>query len=288
MERVVKGILLALGMAMGLLAVACSSNAADSSVAGDIGRSSAQQVTPGPRMMTPGPAVGATPTGTPRRGRATPTMVGTPGPARIQATLRDMDQLRDRLRNLAGGTPTGSDLVNSAQSATVLVGELHMEISQMTPEEHDQALTRLNEVLAQLGQVVDTYGRQVRPTGTPGAMTPTPGGMDPRATPTMMRGTPGPATAQELMTRIDQLRDQLMRMASGQPTAESIAIAVDSMRTTVTDVHQRLGTLSTQDLEALTGNLADAMDDLTLAIETYVRQSGMAPAATPSPTMRTP
>ena len=288
MERVVKGILLALGMAMGLLAVACSSDAADSNVAGDVGRSSAQQVTPGPRMMTPGPAVGATPTGTPRWGRATPTMVGTPGPAQIQATLRDMDQVRDRLRNLAAGTPTGSDLVNAAQSATVLVGELHMEVSQMTPEERDQALTRLDEVLTQLGQVVDTYGRQVRPAGTPGAMTPIPGGADPQATPTVRMGTPGPVTAQELMMRIDQLRDQLTRMASGQPTAESIASAVDSMRTAVADVHQQLSTLSTQDLEALTGNLADAMDDLTLAVETYVRQSSMAPAATPSPTTRTP
>lgn len=287
MERVLRGTLLALALTIGVFVAACAAEQQEEelSAVGSVGRTSVQQVTPGPNGMAPGMMMG-TPTGEVRGARATPAITGTPSPADIQATLRNMDQFRDRLRNLAGNLPTASDLMSMVQTAEMLMAELHTEVSVMSANEVDLGLAKMEGVVVEMGRVVDSYSRQVQPGATPGALTPTPmvAGATPMATPAM---EPGPMTAQQLMMRIDQLRDQLMRMANGQPTAQSIINALDSMQTIIADMRQQLGTLSTRDLEALTGNLADAMNDLSLVMETYLRQTGTAPTMTPT-TMPSP
>lgn len=285
MERVLRGALLALALTIGVFVVACAPAGEDEdmSSSSNVGRSSVQQVTPGPDVIAPGlmstptPAVRVTPT---------PRIVGTPSPADIQNTLRDMDQLQDRLRILAGDVPTASDLMDMVQQAWMLMDEFHMQVAQMSHNETDLALSNMSDIVALMARVVDTYDRQVQPGITPGVNTPTPiiAGATPMPTPVMQETPiPGPVNAQQLMMRIDQLRDQLMRMADGQPSAQSIINALISMQAIINDMRLQLGTFSTQDLEALTGNLADAMDDLSMVMETYLRQRGDIPLATPTP-----
>ncbi|MGI5836103.1 MAG: hypothetical protein ACOX87_06370 [Chloroflexota bacterium] len=291
MERVLRGTLLALALTIGVFVVACApaEEAEDLSSASNIGRSSVQQGTPGIDGMAPGAMMG-TPTRDAQKARATPGIWGTPSPADIQNTMSDMDQLQDQLRDLASDVPTANDLTDMVQQAGTLMDEFHMEIPQMSPNETDLALSKMEDIVALMARVVDTYSRQLQTTATPGVMTPTPMAEEatPEATPTMQE-TPiaGPMEAQQLMSRIDQLRDQLMRMASGQPTDQSIINSLDSMQSIINDMRQQLGSLSNQDLQALTGNLADAFDDMGMVMDTYIRQTGGAtPATTPdaSPT----
>ncbi|MHB1159933.1 MAG: hypothetical protein ACYC3V_06325 [Chloroflexota bacterium] len=281
MRRMAMRPLWVLGAAIGLLVAACAPSPGDND-AGQFGPSSSRFGTPRAGMATPtGEVMGARATAVATR------TLATPGPLRIQGTLREMDRFQDQLRIWSGGTPTPSDLYSMTQRAADLMAELHLEISQMTPSERDQALQSMSNVLLEMTRVVDTHARQAAAMGTPGAMmggTATPGAMM-RATPTAGAGTMGP---EQMMAEIDRLRDQEMRLATGQPTPDDIIAILDRMQLVLVGMRQQLTQLSTQELENLTGNLASAMDDLVPVVETHLRQEyGFVPTAA-SPTPGTP
>ncbi len=284
MGRVAMSPLLVLGAAIGLLVAACAPSPG-SNESGAFGQQAGS--TP-PRYGTPYMGTG-TPGAEIRGAAATAVatrMLGTPGPVRIQGTLRDMDQFQDQLRSLASGTPTPSDLLGMVKHADDLMAELHLEIGQMSPQERDQALQSMSDIMLEMSRVVDTHARQRSAMGTPGIATRTPGAMmTPTHTPMpMMMGTATPTMAgaamgpEKMMAYVDQLRDQMMRLAANQPTEDDLIALMDRLQLIMVAMRQQLGQLSTQDLEALTGNLSAAMDDLVAVMETHLRlETGSVP-----------
>jgi len=195
-----------------------------------------------------------------------------------------MEQLRDNLRNLAVGTPMARQLLEAAQRLQYQSAEFRNELPQMAPEQRDLALATLGDAMVELERTITNYNNRTMAVGTPDPLTPTPRAMVRGATPgAATRGSPTPITAQDLMARLDQERDQLMALANGQPTAEDLAMSLDSLQTTVTDIRQQLSTLSERDQETLASNLSGAMEELVLALDTYLHQAGAVPAATSSP-----
>ncbi len=117
-------------------------------------------------------------------------------------------------------------------------------------------------------------------TPVPGGMmqgTPMPGGM--------MQGTPaaGAMSTGQMMTAMDQMRDEMMRMASGQPTAADIIAFMRQMQQMLATMSQRADQLPDEEIQALTDNMAQAMEDLVVVVDTHLRQEpGTTPAwATP-------
>ncbi len=282
MRRVAMAPLLALGVAAGLLVAACSSPAAstDSRSIGQTG--------PG---GNPSGQWTAAPGGQVQGARATAAAVGTrvaatPGPLRVQVTLRNMDQLDDQLQILAGNRPTAVQLLAMVQDASGLMFELSQEISLMTPQQLDQAFSEMSEVTQEMSQVVQTYSKQVAAGATPGT-TMTPGAM--MGTPgTMMPGTPMPGmmTAQQMMAAIQQLRQQEMDLAANQPTHADIVNILDQMNQMLVIIHQQLGQLSTSDLEDLTASMGQAMAELGPVMQTRIRMDiGSVPTIGPNETV---
>ncbi|MCL4533821.1 MAG: hypothetical protein M1370_01500 [Bacteroidetes bacterium] len=282
MRRVAMAPLLALGVAAGLLVAACSSPAVstDSRSVGQYG--------PG---GNPSGQWTAAPGGQVQGARATAAAVGTsvaatPGPLRVQVTLRNMDQLREQLQILAGNRPTAVQLLAMVQDASGLMFELSQEISLMTPQQLDQAFGEMSDVTQEMSQVVQTYSNQVAAAATPGTMM-TPGAM--MGTPgTMMQGTPMPGmmTAQQMMSAIQQLRQQEMDLAGDQPTHADIINVLDQMNQMLVIIHQQLGQLSTSDLENLTASMGQAMADLGPVMQTRIRMDiGSVPTITPNQTV---
>ncbi len=297
MRRVTFGARLGLGLAIGLLAMACAAPLAPTSPAGMPG-------TPLPRAGTPGAAMNATATAqvmglraTPGvAATATPTMMGTPAPtAAHQLMMRDMDQFSDQLRRLAGVTPSPTELLGMFDRASVLMEDIHQNATRMSRQELGQSLAKMSDIMGQMIQVVDTHARQIEavlqpaPTATPDTTMGGPGGMmgtpGPRP-PGAMMGTPPAVSpeAQQLMGRIDQMRDRMMRMVSGMPTHMEIIGLMQEMQRTLATMSQQVGALSEQEISSLTGDMAQAMDDLVTVMEVHVQQEMAIASPTASPT----
>ncbi len=270
MRRVATAPLLALGVAVGLLVAACSSPAVstDSRSLEQYGLSSSGQGT-----MAPGGQVQGA------RATAIATMMaGTPGPIRVQLTLRDMAQLNQQLQILAGNSPTAVQLLAMVQDASDLMLRFSQEVSLMTPQEQDQALGMMSDITMGMSQVVQTYASQVSAATTPGTVTP---GATMQATP-----TPGMMSALQMMAAIQQLRQQEMTLANDQPTYADITNILDQMNQMLVSIRQQLGQLSTSELENLTGSMAQAMADLEQVMRTRIRMDiGSVPTVAPNQTV---
>lgn len=239
-------------------------------------------------------------------------MAGTPGPVAVQHTLGDMDRLRTQLQILAGSSPTPIELIAMAQRASNLMFQLSLEISQMSPQERDQALNRMANITAHMAQVVQTRANQVGASttpgttpgaGTPGAMVGTPGTMmatpgtametpgsviSPGGTPspTAATATSGPMTVQQMMASIQQLRQREMDLSNDQPTYGDIIAVINQINLMVVAIQGQAAQLSDSDLQSLTTNLGQAMDDLVAVMQTRARiETGSVPTITPDQTV---
>ncbi len=275
MRRVAIAPMLATAAAVALLTAACSSPAAttDSRSVGQYGPGSGTSMPmAGPGTM--GPGVGATvaAVGT--------SIAGTPGPLRVQVTLRNMDQLREQLKILAGNSPTPVQLLAMVQSASNLMYELSQEISLMTPQQQDQAFGMMSDITKEMSLVVQTRASQVSAPTTPAATAVTPS--------TMMQGTPMPSmmSVQQMMAAILQLRQQEMKLANDQPTYADIINILGQMHQMLVSIRQQLSTTSTADLESLTASMAQAMADLGPVMRTRIRMDiGSVPTVAPNQTV---
>ena len=232
---------------------------------------------------------------------ATLRAVATPGPDFVRMTERDMDQFRDRLRVWATGTPQAQDVAEMAERARVIAAQLHVALSQMTPEERERALARMSDIFGEMAQVVQAQAGQGMVTGTPGPMM---GGQPMMGTPGPMMGTPGPmmgapartpmmqrtpvaggTVAEQIADELDQIRAEAMRLAGGQVTRDDVLDMLGNLRAVAMAMRQELGQLSDEELDALTGQLAAAVDDLAVVVRGYLRQQyGFVPTMTPTET----
>jgi len=320
MRRVAMGILLGLGTLVALQVAACTPSQtstgpvqADRSGAFQTDGSGFTRMTPSAAADTPsgytggaGYAFGATPTSDVMGAQATPgyTFGTTPSPGVMgaqatpavsaQSMLRDMDQFQNRLRNLAGGSPTPQDLVSVTQQASSIMGDLDQNITGISAPDRQQLLSKMSDIVGEMANVVQTRARQMggwaiplpEMMGTPGPMagvygTPTPFGTAAAIPPS------GMASAQQMMTAIDQLRDQEMQLAGNQPNWMDAVSVMGRMRQMLSEMSVQSGQMSDQDLQAVVDNMTQATNDLVTVIETYVRQeAGATPsAATPTAIM---
>ncbi len=288
MRRVGMGPLIVLGAALTLLVSACGSPVgfSNSSVSGQAGAQATAAAT---------------------------SLAGTPGPAAVQHTLADMDQLRRQLQILAAGSPTPTDLIAMTQRAANLMFQFSLEVSQMSPQDRDQALSSMADITAQMAQVVQTRANQVGTTVTPGTTTPgagtpgtmmgTPGTM--MGTPGTMMGTPGammgpggtpvptaatatpsPMTVQQMMAAIQQLRQKEMNLSNDQPTYQDIIGIIDQINQMLVAIRGQVTQLSNTDLQNLTTNLGQALDDLVAVMQTRARiETGSVPTIAPNQTV---
>lgn len=285
MGRTVKGALGLLGVAVGLLVAACASSpsATDSRAVGQGDMPPAYSSTAG--------VLGAQATA--RAGGA----VATASPAMIQATLTNLDQFRDQLNQLAGGSPTTTDLIAMAQKASALMNDIRSEIAQMTPEQKDAALARMSEISLQMSRVVQARERVQAASGTVTArrtMTPdpmmTPGAMmgGRGGTPgAMMSGTPGAMmSGQMLIAAVDELRNRMMSLASNQPSNQDIEGVIDHLQYLLVTARQQWNSLSPSEQEQFVDDLTRAFNDLLPVIQARIQvETGSVPTVTIEPTM---
>lgn len=274
MGRTVKGALGLLGVAVGVLVAACASSpsATDSRAVGQSDMPPAYSSTAG--------VLGAQATA-----RAGGTVV-TPSPAMIQATMANLDQLRDQLNALASGSPTPTDLIAMVQKASALMNDIRTEISQMTPEQKDAALARMSEISLQMSRVVQARERIQAASGTPVARrTLTPGAM---MTPgAMATTTPGPMmSGQMLIAAVDELRSRMMSLASGQPDNQDITGVIDQLQFLLVSARQQWNSMTPSEQEMFVDDLTRAFNDLLPVIQTRIQQeTGAVPTVTLAPTM---
>jgi len=220
-------------------------------------------------------------------------VAGTPGPLRVQVTLRDMDQLRQQLAILASNSPTDIQLLAMVQDASGLMFELSQEVPAMTPNQLDQALGKMADITTEMSRVVQTHASQMMGMATPGTMTPgamvgTPGA---GGTPTPFATvpattTPGVVGARQLMAAIQQLDQQEMNLASDQPTYEDITNVLGQMNQLLMSIRSQLRQLSAADLQDLTASMGQAMADLEPVIRTRIRMDvGVVPTVAPNQTV---
>ncbi len=270
MTRVAVSALLGIAAALALFAVACAPTPAPAE--------------PTPVAATPMSGAMAPGAGTPGvlGAQATPGMAGTPSAAAIETLERDTEQFRDRLRRLAAGTPTPSDLMDMVQQASALADRLDRLILQMSMHERESALASASDTTGEMIRVMETHARQAGPVATPIETAGTP-------TPATMAATPAAAQpGRQLMAETDRLRQSLMRLAAGQVTESDVIDAMTEMQRIFSSMRQELGQISDQELESLTGNMAMAMEDLVDVMESHLRQEYGPAALTPGPMPGTP
>lgn len=105
----------------------------------------------------------------------------------------------------------------------------------------------------------------------------------------MMTPAAGMIIPEQMMSQMDQMRDDMMRLWTGQPTHADLITMMSQMQTLLMVMSQQAGTLSPQDLQGLTNDMAQAIDDLARVMETHVQEeTGLVPGAGASPTATAP
>lgn len=242
--------------------------------------------TPAPAAASPGTEANATSTEEVRGAQATPSPTATPDTETVQALMRDIQQFQSQLQRWEGGKPSPNDLVDMVERAGLLMMDLSQTIPEMAMREREQALGMMSDVVHLMPRVVQTHAQQlsgqVTPVGTQEAEL----AMGTPTTPTPLpAAAPTPTTEgfQQMMARIDQLRNELMRLASNEPSHADIIRVMDEMEGVLVTMAQQVDQLSTQEMEVLTSDLALALDDLVIVMEAHLQQEmGLAPQSSPT------
>ncbi len=287
--RWMAGLRLGLGTVAGLLVMACGPSTPTPPIAVTPAPPPRLSTTPTVASAAPSPTA-PTPGGTPSPSATqvpTPTLRiyegWLPGPALISAvqeatdiqlTLRTMSQLGDHFRSLAVGQPTGSDLVTITQQTASLMAQVQQQIPQMSSTQRQQAMQSEQDLVNGIINVQTAYilrTNSVGPTTSQGTPVTVPG------TPVVVIGTPAPlaqsplpSPAQVAAHYVVQLQLNAAEMAKGHPDDGDVTTWLTSMVSVLSILRQSVSLLFTNDLQALSGGVAQATTAMAGAMQAYV------------------
>ena len=250
-----------------------------------------------------GPSAGPTSAPVSPVPQVSPSATGTATPADIQATLTRISQYDQQLKQMAAGSPSGDDLVNTLQDILTLADYATTYYPQMTAQQRTQALGSLTGILGDEITVVNAHTRAFQATATAYAVahpSPTPGPGTPTAAPAVPQATPVPAAtsatppvagtgtptvspaAQQLIGDLTSIRSETVNLANGEPTDQDIVNILGRLQDDLNKLSQQTSSMSEADVVSVLSNLDRAVAYLVPVVQTRVNQEN-ASVATPTP-----